>query len=188
MEVQLTKLPTKIVPQNGEEPLHTSPGGLTPGWGKTITANAACQTNLTNFCDHYSMHSIFFPDDPVTYPPVLPLPGQSSGESEITKPITPPPPYVGQTFALMCKLWTISQEVLVSISDYKSSSVPADKLVRVMEVEYQKLLSLADSGGRSLSRTSDSPIHVMLFQLVSMKALKLAAMLTATACAIIAWY
>jgi hypothetical protein len=106
------------------------------------------------------VHVIFYHQTPVRFHPTLRIPG----EGENSDASESPPPYLGTTFASMCRLWTILQEVLGVYSYPSSMPMSARVPPAFAEGKYQKLLVLASSLSRGMSRTDSCSFDVMIFQ------------------------
>ncbi|RGP64023.1 nitrate assimilation regulatory nira [Fusarium longipes] len=109
-----------------------------------------------------TIHVIFYQNKPIRFPPTLRIPGgdeNSSGSGSS-------PPYLGSTFASMCRIWTILQEVL-SVYCFPSSTPISERVpLAFAEGKYQKLLEWARSLPSSMMRTDDCKSDVMIFHMM----------------------
>jgi hypothetical protein len=121
--------------------------------------------------DEHSYHMTFFEDEPIPYPPGLPIPGNTKRAvdlvTQMSWPEHPLPPYMGQTFPTMCKFWVLIQGIMAV---YRTNATgPSRKTIPLAfaESKYQELLSWADTLKEGMSRGRLGHGHEFIFQYVS---------------------
>lgn len=117
--------------------------------------------------NRHSYRSTFFPDKPIEFPPLLPIPGEAirlTGSSKIVWPPHPLPVYGGQTCPTLSKLWVIIQEI-ESIYTLTDRTPLADRVTLAFaESKYQELLAWADTVLPHMLRGEQNSSHVLFFQ------------------------
>lgn len=73
---------------------------------------------------------------------------------------------MGHTFTAICKLWSITQEVIALYNGSSKTHLSKKVPLSFAEEKYQKLLSWADTLTQELARNEESPAHVRIFQYV----------------------
>ena len=111
----------------------------------------------------------YFPDKPIEFPPVLPIPGDVSRKTNSSMFLWPPhtlPIYMGQTFPTLSKLWVIIQEI-ESVYTLTDSTPLVDRVsLAFAESKYQKLLAWADTILPQMLRGEHNSSHTLFFQYV----------------------
>ncbi|CAO2658120.1 Nn.00g073800.m01.CDS01 [Neocucurbitaria sp. VM-36] len=112
------------------------------------------------------LRASLFPREPVRFPPMLPIPGDSNSPVDVsgfTWPYRPVPSYVGNTFTTMCKFWVISQEIL-AVYDLQDKRPLVDRVMPAFaESKYRKLLVWADTLPPCMGNTGYTAAHVALY-------------------------
>ena len=118
--------------------------------------------------DDCRLHSLHYQEPGLIVPPMLPIPGDRNldpkDELAIRIASRALPWYMGQTFTMACKFWTIFQQML---SVYYAADQPP--VVERIDITfagglYQKLLDWADQLPTSTTCGDHSPHHVVILQ------------------------
>lgn len=88
-------------------------------------------------------------------PPSLPIPGDLYAEGSCGRPL---PPYQGQVYTFVCKLWSITFEMNRQYFYERVASLAAAELI------FQKLLAWADDLQECVQRKDHSPDRVINHQ------------------------
>ncbi|PHH78068.1 hypothetical protein CDD80_7418 [Ophiocordyceps camponoti-rufipedis] len=111
-----------------------------------------------------SLHVINYRDEPISLPPVLPIPGQvDDGKSFLKSPCAQPRPSstTGDTLPHLCRLFLICQEIAIaSYSPSKTSPEPV--AVAFAQSTYHKLLAWSDHLPKTLIRGDHRQNHIVL--------------------------
>jgi hypothetical protein len=96
------------------------------------------------------MHDSFYLEcEPIPFPPILPIPGESiAADVEklgVTWPAHPLPHYVGSLIPMFSKFWSIMQEVSVVYNARSDTPLMRRVSIAFAESKYQKLLDWSDS-------------------------------------------
>lgn len=114
-----------------------------------------------------STHAMSFMEDPINYPPVLPIPGNSVSDSLMQNwPTHPLPGYMGRTFTFTCKYCVIVQEVAAVYLADTNIGLHQRVSLALAECKFQQMLRWADSLPEDMAIGSSSPPHVLLLQSV----------------------
>lgn len=131
---------------------------------------SASHSYLTLEVDIRSYRGIYYPTEPISSPPILPIPGDPNREthygSRLIWPSHSIPRYMGHTFQTLSKLWIMIQEI---ITLYKlRDNTPLDKQVPLSFTEkmYQNLLDWSDTLLSDMLQGEHSSVHVLFFQSV----------------------
>lgn len=120
--------------------------------------------------DSFRIHSFFYHGDPIDFPPVLPIPGIPDGTLKNQHGKTwqdhGPPSYMGQTFTLLCKFFTITQEIAAVYFAQEGIPIAERVPLAFAEAKYHKLLVWADSVSQEIERGASTSNHMIFFQSV----------------------
>jgi hypothetical protein len=111
--------------------------------------------------------SIYYPEEAISFPPLLPIPGDAERRTEFKLPLTwpshPVPAYMGQTFQTLSKLWVMIQEInmLYVLTDKKPLSQRVS--LSYAEAKYQSLLHWSDSLASGMLQSNQCESHVLFF-------------------------
>ena len=104
---------------------------------------------------------------PIEYPPIMPLPEElrnsqafDSSQEEETVGISPALAEVQQAQSIFCRLWIIVNEIFLI---YRDGEIGARSLAFALG-KYRKLLELADTLPKSMTRQEKTPHWVLIFQ------------------------
>ncbi|TWU71435.1 hypothetical protein ED733_002481 [Metarhizium rileyi] len=139
------------------------------------------QSSSTFFClppDHikswafaawgaYAWLTIYYPSEPITSPPLLPIPGDSCRRTKhgsvLDWPPHPLPTYMGDTFQTLSKLWVLIQEINVLYNLAEKTPLEERVPLSYAESKYQGLLNWSDSLLPGMLHSEHSPTHVLFF-------------------------
>ncbi|KJZ77185.1 hypothetical protein HIM_03506 [Hirsutella minnesotensis 3608] len=113
-----------------------------------------------------SLHSMFFHEKPIPFPPQLPIPGETrqATDGQFTPWAPHPlPEYMGDTFVAISKISTISQDVLTVYTDESGSAGTSQGSLAFAESKFQELLASADDFSKRMMQNTQSPAHVLVF-------------------------
>jgi hypothetical protein len=115
-----------------------------------------------------TLHSIFFHEEPISFPPYLPIPGELDKSSPYTPPgdwrSIPVPSYMGHTFSMMCKFWAIVQEIMAVYLGSRGGNVSREIPLAFAEAKYQKLLYWSDEVEKYMAVGNFNKFHILVFQ------------------------
>ncbi|KAF5582748.1 transcription activator acu-15 [Fusarium pseudocircinatum] len=124
---------------------------------KTLRASAYAAWSCYNWL---SVHASYYKGEPIAFPPVLPIPGLSSGVTTGNWAAYPQAEYLGHSFPEWCKLWTIAQEIQALY--YRKDYTPLQKVIpyAFVESKYRKLLHWANNLIQGMTRKDQRFPHV----------------------------
>lgn len=114
-----------------------------------------------------SLHALYYHDEAVAFPPCCPIPGRNEDDTAyatIRWPSHILPSYMGQTFAALCKFWTIVQEIIVVYQSPQGTTAKDHVPFAFVESKYQKLLHWADTVVLDMVQENTKPAHSIFFQ------------------------
>jgi hypothetical protein len=118
----------------------------------------------------YSYRGIYYPTEPIEFPPILPIPGDlnepTDYESPFLWPPHPLPTYMGHTFQTFSKLWVIIQEINTLYILTDNTSLEKRVPLSFAESKYQSLLAWSDTLLPDMINGENSSVHVLFFQWV----------------------
>jgi hypothetical protein len=121
-----------------------------------------------NQTDHYRYRGIYYPTEPIEFPPILPIPGDLDGPIDFGSPfLWPPhplPTYMGHTFQTLSKLWVIIQEIHTLYILTDNTSLENRVPLSFAESKYQSLLAWSDTLLPNMINDENSSVHVLFFQ------------------------
>lgn len=74
------------------------------------------------------------------------------------------PRYMGHTFASICRLWVIVQEILAVSLSAREGPMHERIPLAFAESKYQKMLVLADTLEETIALEDHSQPHILIFQ------------------------
>jgi hypothetical protein len=118
--------------------------------------------------NHYRYRGIYYPTEPIEFPPILPIPGDLDEPTDFGSPfLWPPhplPTYMGRTFQTLSKLWVIIQEIHTLYILTDNTSLENRVPLSFAEWKYQSLLALSDTLLPDMINGENSSVHVLFFQ------------------------
>jgi hypothetical protein len=115
-----------------------------------------------------TLHSLFFHDEPIAFPPSLPIPGDLDDASSYNPPgewpAIPVPSYMGHTFSMMSKFWVIVQEIMAVYLGPKGRANLANIPLAFAEAKYQKLLQWSDAFEKHIAEATFYQFHILVVQ------------------------
>ncbi|KJZ80085.1 hypothetical protein HIM_00799 [Hirsutella minnesotensis 3608] len=109
-----------------------------------------------------TMSAFFYLEEPVSSPPTFPVPGDDR-KLALWKTW---PKYMGPTFPVLCRLWTIAQEVAVVYVKHDDGSIHDRVPLSFAEAKYRKLLAWMDTIDADMLREDDVAAHVVMFHIL----------------------
>jgi hypothetical protein len=115
-----------------------------------------------------SYRGIYYPNEPIQFPPILPIPGYLDRQTDYGSPfVWPPhplPTYMGHTFQTLSKLWVIIQEINTLYVLTGNTSLEKRVPLSFAESKYQSLLAWSDNLLPDMIHSANSSVHVLFFQ------------------------
>jgi hypothetical protein len=116
----------------------------------------------------YRYRGIYYPTEPIEFPPILPIPGDLDEPTDFGSPfLWPPhplPTYMGRTFQTLSKLWVIIQEIHTLYILTDNTSLENRVPLSFAESKYQSLLAWSDTLLPDMINGENSSVHVLFFQ------------------------
>jgi hypothetical protein len=112
------------------------------------------------------LRRLYFGDERIPLPPVLPIPGcKDHDDKSLTNPVPEVMTAMSQTFSSVCKLWVIYQEV-AAISYNLDTAAGGEEHFRAAESKYQELLRWTNSLPADMARKPSCPAYIIYLQSV----------------------
>ncbi|PVH97206.1 nitrate assimilation regulatory protein nirA [Periconia macrospinosa] len=108
----------------------------------------------------------YFAEPPISFPPLLPIPGNASapsGSLNIVWPLHPLPAYMGRTFPTLSALWIIVQGINTMYFPTDDTPVAERVPLSFIELKCQQLLAWADTLCQEMLREQHPTTHVFVF-------------------------
>ncbi|KAH7323185.1 hypothetical protein B0I35DRAFT_477067 [Stachybotrys elegans] len=120
--------------------------------------------------NYWSLHSFYYEDTPIPYPPMFPIPGSSGEEDGLENPLgwtaQALAPYMGAAFPALCRLWLIAQEIAGVYHHHRGSPESNGVPLAFAEGKYRKLLEWTTTLDASFSRhEGTSQANVLMFHM-----------------------
>ncbi|KAK8076322.1 hypothetical protein PG994_003594 [Apiospora phragmitis] len=134
-----------------------------PSYMKVASAQAAW--GLYNWL---SMHTLFYEEQAIEYPPILPIPGEHHENRRGTAvnydwPAHSLPHWMGCAFPALCTLWALAQEIAAVYSIDRQKPLAERVSLAFAESKYTKLLEWAATLGPELQRLEQGTSSNTLF-------------------------
>ena len=112
---------------------------------------------------------MFYPLEPIQYPPTLPVPIALRSDEDwpgVSRHPYPPSRHTSKTFPVACRLMVIAQEVNAVYSACKGDPVMERVPLAFLEAKYQKILACIDTLKNDVVQAADAPLYILVFQYV----------------------
>lgn len=131
----------------------------------TSKLRATAHVAWGTYCWH-TLHAFFFHEQPILFPPSLPVPGDIDEDETTTSRLPWPgaslPVYMGHTFKALCELFCIVQSIMIVYFGQRSGTQQPKTSLAFAESKYQALLQW--SYALHMEQVSESPLHDLIFR------------------------